>query len=175
MQKLLPYLFSSEAKTYSYHVPKEVIKEKIDAIFNKSGKFLSEPDFDGCFTSGDAFEMSVDSGAVKTGNAKFGSVLYGKMSEVDNGKTIIETVIKVRFPLKLIAIVSSSVSFGYLYKSISELSLSYFLWAIGMLVLSPIICNWFAGVFNTTIRERFEKYIHSEIKKMSRTNTSLLP
>lgn len=139
MRKLLPYLFSSQAHTYSYHVPKEVIREKIDAIFNKSGKFLSDPDFDGCFTSGDAFEMSVDSGAVTTGNAKFGSILYGKMSAVDNDVTIIETVIKVRFPLKLIVIVSSLVGFGYLYKSISELSLSYFLWAVGMLLPSPII------------------------------------
>src|SRR5688572_7457576 len=135
---------TSEVKTYRYAAPKEVVKEKIGEIFSKSGKFLSDPDFDGCFTGRSTFEMSVDSGAVTSGNVKFGSVLYGEISASNSCETAIENTIKVRFPIKLIAMVIPLLGFAYLCQVVINFSWQSFLLAGAMILLSPLICNWFA-------------------------------
>jgi hypothetical protein len=170
---LLRYLLTSEVKTYQYAVPREAVIEKMTEIFNKSGKFLSDPDFDGCFTEGNSFEMSVDSGVVTFGNVKFGSILYGKVRAYDSNQTIIETEVKARFPIKLTAIVIPLVGFVSLYLVLLNFSWQSCLTAVAMILLSPLICNWFAGVFNATIRERFDVYIDREIRKSNAPNIGL--
>jgi len=168
MQKFLPYLLHPEIKTYRYAVPKELVVKNIAAIFKRSGKVLSEPDFNGCFTSGYSFEMSVNSGAVTSGNAQFSSVLYGKIRTTDGGETMIETTTKARLPLKLIAIVVPLIGLVYLYKGISECSLQFCLIAAAMIFLSPLVCNWLAGVSNASIQGRFERYIDRDLSKTMR-------
>ena len=173
MRKLFRYLLSCEMKTYQYAIPREAIIEKMAEIFNKSGKLLSDPDFDGCFTGGNTFEMSVNSGAVTSGNVKFGSILYGKLRAIDSNQTMIDTEVKARFPIKLIAIVIPFLGIAYLYEVTIDFSWQSCLTALAMILLSPLICNWFAGVFNTTIQERFDVYIDKEIRKSNAPNIGL--
>jgi|SRR4029078_8456518 ABC-type multidrug transport system permease subunit len=172
MQKFLRHLFFPEVKIYQYNVPREIIIKRIDAIFNKSGKFLSGIDFKARLTNGNAFEMSSDSGAVTSGNAKFGSVLYGKVKTLENQNSQIEVIIKVGVPLKLIAIVSFLLGFTYLYEAYREFSWQYFFFALIFIFVIPIICNWFGGVFNTAIRDRFERYIDKEFTNGGTSNVS---
>jgi hypothetical protein len=160
---MFKYLTRHEAKTYRYPVSKEIIIENINSIFERSGKFLSESDFNARFTSGDSFEMSVDSSWVAIGNVRMGSILYGQINPSDNGESIIETSVKVRYPLKLIAIVTPLLGFTYLYKGLMSNSLQFIVTG-GAFLLGPIISNWFAGISNASIQERFDIYIDKALR-----------
>jgi hypothetical protein len=165
MIKLFSSVFSFEIKIYKYNIPEKIIVERISSIFNKSGKFLSEPDFDGSFIDNHNFIMRVNSKAVTGGNAKFGSILIGKMKQL-NGQVFIETKVKSVFLFKVIAIVLFLLGVAYLYKSINERSTEFFLWALVIILFASIACNWFASIANAIIRERFETYVDKEIKKL---------
>jgi hypothetical protein len=165
--KLFKYLTTSELKTYRYAASEEVVKEKIAEVFSKSGKLLSDPDFDGRFTGGNSFEMSVNSGAVTSGNAKFGSILHGEISALDSQETIIANTIKARFPIKLIAMVTPLLGLAYSYQIFINFSWQSFIICGAMILLSPLLCNWLANVFNAAIQERFEFYIDREIRQIT--------
>jgi hypothetical protein len=58
----------------------------------------------------------------------------------------------------------------YLYKGISECSLQFCLIAAAMIFLSPLVCNWLAGVSNASIQGRFERYIDRDLSKTNAPN-----
>ena len=100
--------------------------------------------------------------------------LNGKIRSTDSDETIIETISKVRLPLKLIAASVPILGLGYLYKGISEGSLQFFLVAVAMILVCPFVCNWLAGISNASIQERFERYIDRELSKANTPNTGLV-
>jgi hypothetical protein len=169
MKKLLPNLFDISHSSYFYKAPNKLIKERLETIFKSSGKFLSEPDFDASFYD-DSFTLYVNSGAYTRGGS-FGSTLYGKIIETGNNGTSIELRTKPSGVYKFIIAVMLLIGLGFLYQAVSELSFKSFLIAIGVLAISPFICNWLAGVANGVVQDRYDRYIDKELRKLNAPNT----
>lgn len=165
MPKLLSHLFSTGHFSYHYPARGEEVKEKMEAVFKKSGKFFSGPDIQGRFVSGDSFVFRAASGAYTQG-VQFASTLHGRIIETESGGTRIETMIVAGSGYK--AALFFLVLFGCVALGIGiyQLSFDTMAWAIVLLIAGPAICNWLAGIANETARDRYERYIDKELKNV---------
>jgi hypothetical protein len=163
ISQLLPNLFYTIQVVYTYQEPAGVIKEKITALLNRSGKFWSGPDIDGRFVSADRFTLIAASGAYTQG-VKYASTLYGQVMDSEDAPTRIEIKICASRAYKTIC--SAAVVLGsiLLLMAVSALSLEFLLVALAMLVLGPLGCNWLAGIANETVKDRYLRYIHRELR-----------
>lgn len=171
MPKLLSHLFSAGSFSYHYPAPQEEVKEKIEAVLKKSGKFFSGPDIQGRFVSGDSFVFRAASGAYTQG-VQFASTLHGRIIGTESRTTKIETMIVAGSGYKaalFLLVILGCVTLGI---GIYQLSFDALAWAIVLLIASPANCNWLAGIANETARDRYERYIDNELRTVpaSRTN-----
>ena len=132
---------------------------------------MSEPDFTGSFYSSQCFSFYVNSGTVTWG-AFYGSTLYGRLYEKDN-RTIVETTVKSSVFFKIIAAILFLAGIGMFYNCAMIFSFTDLLWAIGLLLLSPFVCDKVADVANGVVEDRYEDYINKLLGKVSAVNGGL--
>lgn len=163
MPKLLSNLFAPEHAVYHYLIPQEEVKEKIEALLKKSGKFFSEPDIQGHFVSGDSFVFRAASGAYTQG-VQFASTLHGRIIGTESGTTTIETTIAAGSGYKAALFFLALLGCVPLVLGIYHLSFDTLAWTLVLLIAGPAVCNWLAGIANETARDRYERYMDKELK-----------
>jgi hypothetical protein len=171
LKKLFPALLTTTTATYTYSLDSNEVRRQINSLFAKGGKFLSVPDFTGRFDSSQCFSFYVNSGTFTWG-AFYGSTLYGQLYEEDN-KTIVETTVKSSVFFKITAAILFLAGIGMFYNCVINFSFTDLLWVIGLLFLSPFLCDKFADVANGVVEDRYEDYINKLLGKVSAANGGL--
>lgn len=167
MKKILPYLLYAEQQTYYYDTSKDLIINELEALFEKSGKFLFEPDFNAHFIHGDRFVLFVNSGAYVEGGGTFhGSTLTGEICEVTNGQTEVKVIAESSSSFKVITVILIIVGLLSFFTSFRQGSVKSLLISIGLIIVPPLIFNWWGGIANGVVQDRYRRYIDKALRKL---------
>lgn len=156
MIKFLQPLFSENKRTYSYDLPPDVLRSRIQAVFQQAGVFQG-PDVRGNFTDGNTFQMDSPVPA-DTNGVVYRSKLYASLRE--NGKgTIIETRTRVAVSLRGMFWVFLALGIAFVIQKL--IAGDPALWQpLIILILGPPAAVIIANVNNAVIEDRYRRYIH---------------
>ncbi len=166
MHRFLLPVFNITSKTYTYNLPIEAVRSKIDSVFNESTKFFSSVDINARFVQTNEFIIETITGAYSNG-ANPSSRLRGVINKVNPQTTTITTSIKPAPIFKILFWLLIIVGIVMFSKAIFLRSLTGV--GAGLLVLSlgPFLMVKFSAISNASVEERYHLFIHKALAKAS--------
>ena len=171
MIKYFKTFFYPTVLTYSYDEPKELVIGKIKDVFRQKVTLLSSKDMTGYFLNSDTFIINAESPAYTRG-VKYSSTLVGQVIQSQTGVTEIKTKAKPSFIFYILFFVTIIFGLIYLYQFMQTGETDFLFWSMALLILGPAISIGFSNVAIASIYERYQMYIHKELKKLTELKTA---
>jgi hypothetical protein len=157
-------LFSISSKTYTYNLPIEAVRSKIDSVFNESTKFFSSVDINARFVRSNEFIIETVTGAYSNG-ANPSLRLRGVLNKANPQTTTITIFITPASIFKILFWLSIIIGIVMLSQEIFKQSLTGVGAGLLVLFLGPFLIVKFSAISNASVEERYHLFIHKILSK----------
>ena len=159
MNRSVVHFFSAVTKTYYFSQPGDEISHELNNYLTPKNALINNSDFVGSFSDQSNFSINLVSSGYRPAFGRLSSSMSGTISEVAPGRSMLTTTIRTSIPLFALFLFTIIAGIIDLFKSLDHHSASLFVAGLGLLVLGPALCVWYAGVSRYSIQERFEIYL----------------